>query len=497
MLTPSSKTLPRGTFWLSGLLGAVLSACGGGGGSGGGSASQGVVSGSATSVGSPAANGSSSVGAPGAVAGGALTLGPSSCPDAIQGQAYSGCQLQASGGHPPYAFSVATDPNYPALPEGMQINASTGAVTSSLVGGQGLYQTLIVVTDAAGAQVSQAVGFAINGNNAGIAQIFPSDAIFHHRVDAASTGLPVDTSPAAAIPAVYASASIKPFFGRESGTAFPNGIPVIVVPANQALVPVATTQYQSYFTQGPIPSYAAVEGSANSSGDRHVLVYRQGGLATPAALFEMWQGVYLGHGAWTAASNAQWLDTDGDALTPPGEGTTDAAGLPIAPLLANADELIGGGSASSPAGVIRHPIRFTLNHMLNYWVWPATQTAGVGSCSSANLSPIPVEQALSQAAPPSTCSFSGAAGEIYRLKATVPTPACASASPQAAILITAMRNYGIILADNGASGGLIGTPDARWHDSDLACLKSLSLANFEPVDVSSLMLSTASAQTSH
>jgi hypothetical protein len=93
--------------------------------------------------------------------------------------------------------------------------------------------------------------------------------------------------------------------------------------------------------------------------------------------------------------------------------------------------------------------------------------------------------------------MSGPAGEIYRLKASVPTPACAATSPQAAVIITALRNYGIILADNGASGGLIGTPDARWNDDDLRCLTSLTLADFEPVDVASLTVSNDSDATSH
>lgn len=93
--------------------------------------------------------------------------------------------------------------------------------------------------------------------------------------------------------------------------------------------------------------------------------------------------------------------------------------------------------------------------------------------------------------------MSGPAGEIYRLKASVPTPACAATSPQAAVIITAPRNYGIILADNGASGGLIGTPDARWNDDDLRCLTSLTLADFEPVDVASLTVSNDSDATSH
>ena len=93
------------------------------------------------------------------------------------------------------------------------------------------------------------------------------------------------------------------------------------------------------------------------------------------------------------------------------------------------------------------------------------------------------------------CTRSGPAGEIYRLKASVATPSCAATSPQAAIIITGFRNYGIILADNGSSGGLIGTPDARWNDDDLTCLKSLTLADFEPVNVSSLMVSDDSGQT--
>jgi len=93
--------------------------------------------------------------------------------------------------------------------------------------------------------------------------------------------------------------------------------------------------------------------------------------------------------------------------------------------------------------------------------------------------------------------MSGPAGEIYRLKASVATPTCAATSPQAAVIITAFRNYGIILADNGDSGGLIGTPDARWNDNDLSCLTSLTLGDFEPVNVSSLIVSNDSGATSH
>jgi hypothetical protein len=210
----------------------------------------------------------------------------------------------------------------------------------------------------------------------------------------------------------------------------------------------------------------------------------------------MWQAIYQA-GPWTDSSNALWPDASSNALTPQGNGTSDAAGLPVGPLLVNADEVIGAGTPDAPTGAVLHPIRFTLNHMLNYWVWPATQTAGVGSCTASGGGSIPTESEISQSAPPVTCSMSGPAGEIYRLKASVATPACAATSPQAAIIITGLRNYGIILADNGMSGGLIGTPDARWNDSDLACLTSLTLSDFEPVNVSGLMVSNDSGATSH
>ena len=427
---------------------------------------------------------------------GTLKISTTSCPAGTQGMGYTGCTILASGGTPPYTFSVSSSASYPTLPEGLSLNAASGLITSTLIGGQGTYQPQIIVTDSLGAQANAVVSFAITGSNAYLASIFPSNSIFHHRVDAATTGLPVDTSPAAPMYSGYLAATVKPFFGNTNNPPFPNGIPAIEVPWDQPNVAVSTTMYQHYFTSGPIPAYAPPEGTANNvGGDMHVLVYRQAGAGNPPALYEMWQGIFL-NGPWTDSSNALWPDVTTNNLTTQGNGTSDAAGLPIAPLVVNADEVIGTGTPTQPNGVVQHPIRFTLNHMLNYWVWPGTETAGTGSCSTASGA-IPTGNEISQSSPPVSCSMSGPAGEIYRLKASVATPACAATSPQAAILITAFRNYGIILADNGISGGLIGTPDARWNDNDLNCITSLILNDFEPVNVSSLMVSNASGQTSH
>src|SRR5579863_2173609 len=428
--------------------------------------------------------------------GGPLSITTTSCPGGTQNTAYSGCTIAATGGAPPYTFSVDDSGNYPPLPEGLAMDASSGEITSPLIGGQGTYTPEFVVTDSAGATAKAQIAFAMNGSNAFLANVFTAASIFHHRVDAATTNLPVDTSPAAPMYSGYLPETVKPFFGNNSNAPFPNGIPAIEVLYNQPDVSVATTVYQSYFTSGPIPAYAPVEGTSNSSGDRHVLVYLEPGNGNNPALYEMWQGIYL-DGPWTDSSNAEWPNVAADALTTQGQGTSDAAGLPLAPLLVNADEVIGTGTPTAPNGAVRHPIRFTLNHMVNYWVWPATHTAGVGLCKTTSGTSISVMSEISQSSPPSSCSMTGPAGEIYRLKASVTTPTCAAGSPQAAIIITAFRDYGIILADNGDSGGLIGTPDARWDDNDLSCLTSLTLADFEPVNVSGLMVSNDSGQTSH
>jgi Putative Ig domain len=419
-----------------------------------------------------------------------------SCPGGTQRAAYAGCTLVATGGTAPYTWSVTAASGYSPLPEGLALNASTGAITGASIGGQGTYAPTLIVTDSAHAQDSAQIAFSIIGSNAFLATIFPVSSIFHHRVDAASTGLPVDTSPAAAIYSGYLGATIKPFFGDTSNAPYPNGIPALEVPAAQANVAVSTTQYQSYFSSGPIPAYAPVEETSVSSGDRHVLIYRQAGNGLTPALYEMWQGIYES-GPWTDSSNALWPDVTSNALTTQGNGTSDAAGLPVGPLLVNADEVIGNGTAATPNGVVAHPIRFTVNHMLNYWVWPATETAGTGNCTASGGGTISTQSEISQSSPPASCTMSGPAGEIYRLKASVATPPCAASSPQAAVIMNGMRNYGIILADNGDSGGLIGTPDARWNDNDLSCLSSLTLANFEPVNVSSLIVSDDSGATSH
>src|SRR5580704_5689540 len=150
-----------------------------------------------------------------------LTITTVSLPPATQLQPYTASALTASGGTPPYTWSVTA--NDATLPEGMSLNASTGVISSASVGGQGGYQFQVQVQDSAGATATALETISVSGNNtSGGCSIYPANSIFHQRVDS----LPVDTSPAAPIPAVYQPSTIKPFFGSDASP-YPNGIPFI------------------------------------------------------------------------------------------------------------------------------------------------------------------------------------------------------------------------------------------------------------------------------
>ena len=170
-----------------------------------------------------------------------VSITTTECPDGKQGTAYAGCTITATGGTPPYTFGYNTSLTYPTLPEGTGINTTTGVISGGNVGGQGVYAPLLIVTDADGEVGQKQISFAVSGNNGFLAQIFPSTSIFHHRVDAATTKLPVDTSPAAPMYSGYLPETVKPFFGNTSGYPFPNGIPAFEVPWNQYIRAVSTT----------------------------------------------------------------------------------------------------------------------------------------------------------------------------------------------------------------------------------------------------------------
>ena len=51
--------------------------------------------------------------------------------------------------------------------------------------------------------------------------------------------------------------------------------------------------------------------------------------------------------------------------------------------------------------------------------------------------------------------------------------------PQSKVILQALQQYGMIMADNGSSMYISGAPDERWSNDDLGALKSVPASAFE------------------
>jgi hypothetical protein len=86
-------------------------------------------------------------------------------------------------------------------------------------------------------------------------------------------------------------------------------------------------------------------------------------------------------------------------------------------------------------------------------------------------------------------------GARFRLKANY---SISGFGPQAQVVLTAMKHYGLIVADNGSNWFFQGTMDAGWdsgpYPAMIAQLKTVPASAFEAVDESGIMLDSNSAQ---
>jgi len=280
---------------------------------------------------------------------------------------------------------------------------------------------------------------------------FPSSNLWNTDVSAA----PVDPN-SAAITSASGFAGLHLHFDFSSQDIY--GIPYVVVDSTTTpSVPINVIDYasESDVVVAPYPANAPIEGKPADctgwpdtyQGDAHVLVLDR----ATCELYETFNTNRC-NGQWNASSETIWNMKTG-AARPWGWTSADAAGLPIFAGLVRYDEVA--------AGAIHHAIRFTMQHTKNdandgYFVPPATHAAGT------------------------TWGVSNVMGMRIRLKAGFDISGFSAANQ---VILTAMKHYGMILADNGGYFFFQGAPDPRWDDNDLENLNAVGSENFEVVQM--------------
>ena len=240
-------------------------------------------------------------------------------------------------------------------------------------------------------------------------------------------------------------------------------MPYNIVAANTPPVTATEFTYNSkpYPNPWPFPADAVIEGGdPTGSGDHHCLAFSLG----DCKLYEVYNILWSADKrSFTAASGTVWDTTIDD----PGNGSgSDAAGLPITPLLLRYDELVA-------AGEIRHALRFTCQASQQAHIAPARASA-----SSSSGSGVPAD--------PHDPTFPPM-GMRVRLKSSYDPTAHGYAATIVAIL-RSVQKYGIMLADNGGKPTpmfISGSSDAQLRNAlaDPAYLiKNITTAELEVVD---------------
>ncbi|HEY0163095.1 MAG TPA: hypothetical protein VGB69_10480 [Edaphobacter sp.] len=305
---------------------------------------------------------------------------------------------------------------------------------------------------AVGGGVAGAAGTGTSGSGPRIAgcPVFPADNVWNTPIDK----LQVDKHSDDYIQRMGPALVLHPNFGSEAT----NGIPITIIKPGRARIPMSF-EYGDESDHGhyPTPEGALVEGGWNSptDSDRHILMVDEG----RCVLTEVGGVVQQKDGSWHAGAGIK-MDLTSNALRAPDKTSTDAAGLAVLPGLLRYDEIA--------AGEIKHAIRFTTPKTQRLYVWPARHFAS---------------RITDPTYPPM--------GERFRLKADFDI---SKFSKENQIILKGLKKYGMILSDNGGSWFLIGEPDKRWNDADLARLKSIKGESFEAVDESDWQMLPDSAR---
>jgi hypothetical protein len=262
-------------------------------------------------------------------------------------------------------------------------------------------------------------------------EVFPPDNPWNQRVDR----WPLHPNSKAIIASV----------GRDKPLRYNPDMAFIIVPPDQKRIPVKITAYPDESDKGPypLPDNVPIEGwPANYSrnpklkkltlldvqrdtlkqgGDRHAIVVD----AANRMLYEFYTLKRTPSG-WQAAQ-ASIFDLKTNKLRPKGWTSADAAGLPIFPAIVRYDEL--------KRGRINHALRVTIRKSRRAFIAPATHYAS--RHTNKNFPRM---------------------GERFRLRADFDT---SKFSPNVRTILTALKRYGMLVADNGIEWAISVAPDER------------------------------------
>jgi len=272
-------------------------------------------------------------------------------------------------------------------------------------------------------------------------QVLPANDVWNTPVD----NLPVAANSDAYVQTLGATDPLHPDYGKTGG------YQIALVPGNQAKVNV-NFSYDGDPGPYPIPPNPPIE---PGNGDRHLFLLD----TTNCIDYELFNLQLQPDGSWQAGSGAIY-PLNSHLLRAKGRTSADAAGLPMVPGMIRYDE--------ANSGVINHAIRFTGMGTANYSIWPARHAAS--SLSGLGYPPM---------------------GQRFRLKASYDI---SKFPPRVQAILTALKKYGMILADNGTPWHVQGVEDSRWNDDEQHMLTQLIGADFEAVDESSLMREPNSGQ---
>jgi hypothetical protein len=299
-----------------------------------------------------------------------------------------------------------------------------------------------------------------SGSGAGTAlgcTVFPADNVWHADV----SGLPVHSRSGDWLSSMGGAeqllqADFGPSYGEQP---IPYGIPFDVVDGSQPKVEVDFSSGAPQESDaGPYPfgGETQIEGGPDATGDRHAVMIDR----DECVLYELYDARWNG-GEPTAFSGAVF-DLNSNDLRTDGWTSADAAGLPIFPGLIRREEV--------EAGEVDHAIRFTAEETDQSYLWPARHQAGARS--DPTLPPM---------------------GAWFRLKEDYDI---SGFRPDTQVILQAMKQHGMILADNGSNWFFTGAAEGGWDTDMLSELNTIPAREFEAVDTSSLMVSPDSGQVS-